>query len=142
MPPLTVSLLEAPVSDDVMEREPLAHAEAHDAVLDIDYAFVAYKETHRASGAWCVRIKSLDSGAAYFHPNAIRLQARGAWAERRSRFIWSTVVSPKAGDPRHIEFRVHVRDSEAVAVEIMLRLRKIDHTADEPVSVTFPWPDA
>lgn len=141
MTTLTIPLLEAPASDDIMARETLAYAEAHDAVLNADYAFVAYKETHRSSGAWCLRIASLAGGGAYFHPNAMRLQARAATAEGEASFLWGSVCRPRPSDARKIEFRVHVCDGEATAIEIYLRLRRPDHTADEPVQVVFPWPE-
>jgi hypothetical protein len=137
---LTAPLIEAPASDDITQRETLAYAEAHDAATNTDYAFVAYKETHRATGAWWVRIASPESAGAYFHPNSIRLQARAAAAHRKTAFIWDSVMSPRLGDPRKIEFRVHVIDGEPAAVEIYIRLRKADHTAGGPVSMIFPWP--
>ena len=46
------------------------------------------------------------------------------------------------GDPRQIEFRVHVQDERPSEIEIFVRLRKADHSAGTPKSVRFPWPPA
>lgn len=139
---LTAPLLETPASDDLFARETLGTLDAHDAPSNTDYAFVAYKETHRASGTWCVRIHSLPVMGALFHPNAIRIQARAASAQGRPWFTWGRGLDPSHRDLRKIEFRVHVCDERATAIEIFVRLRRFDHTADDAVSVTIPWPEA
>lgn len=133
-------LLAAPASDETFARETLAYVDAHDGIQNYDYAFVAYKETHRTSGAWCVRIAASHTAGAVFHPNAIRLQARGVAAEGRRSFVWANPISPKLGDPRRIEFRVYVSNGRPTTVEIFVRLRKFDYTPDEARIVTFPWP--
>jgi hypothetical protein len=135
-------IVEAPASDDTTLRETLAHLEAHDSVSNADYAFVAFKETHRATGAWCIRIHSEPALGALFHPNAIRIQARAAGIQGRPWFTWGKSLSPRLGDPRKIEYRIHVRNGDAVALEIYVRLRKFDHTADEPRTVLIPWPSS
>lgn len=135
-------LLAAPASDEIFERETLAYVDAHDGIQNTDYAFVAYKETHRTSGTWCIRIASSHSAGAVFHPNAIRLQARAVAEERRRSFVWATPLLPKVGDPRRIEFRIYVADGRPATVEIFVRLRKFDYTPDEARIVTFPWPEA
>lgn len=135
-------LLDCPASDDAFVRQPLASLDAHDAVSHTDFAFVAYKETHRTTGTWCVRINAQPVAGALFHPNAIRLQARAATALGRSWFTWGKNVAPTLHDPRKIEFRVHVRDARPAEIEIYVRLRSHDGSADEPASVTFPWPAA
>lgn len=133
-------VLETPASDSITERETLARLEAHDSVSNTEYVFVAYKETHRASGTWCVRINALPLGGALFHPNAIRIQARAATAQGRRWFTWGKSLSPTADDARKVEFRVHVRYGQATAIEIFVRLRAYDHSADEPRTVVVPWP--
>ena len=55
------TLLEAPVSDSSHTYEKLGYVDAYDAVLNCDYAFVAYKETDRDGGQWRVRIRSCSS---------------------------------------------------------------------------------
>lgn len=140
MTTLTLPLLEAPASDETIVREPLAYVDAFDAVTNTDHALLAFKETHRASGVWWVRINALDGGHSVFHPNALRLQARAASAEGRSSFTWGRHRAPTPTDPRQLSLRVKVRHGEPVAVEMTLRLRRFDHTADESRVVTFPWP--
>jgi hypothetical protein len=137
---LSTSLLEAPASDVLFAREILAHLEAHDGVSNEDHAFIAYKETHRATGAWCIRILSRLTAGAVFHPNAIRLQARAVSEQGKRSFVWGNPLSPKPDDPRRIEFRVYVRNGEAASLEIFARLRKFDHTPDEARIATCPWP--
>ena len=133
-------LIEAPASDSTLVRETLAYLDAHDSVSNTEYAFVAFKETHRASGAWCVRINSLHASSSVFHPNAIRLQARAYGAQGKSSFVWDNVMIPTTDDSRMVKYRVHIANSQPVAVEIVARMRKFDHSADEVRSVTFPWP--
>lgn len=133
-------LIEAPVSDTAREYTPLAYLEGYDAVLNDDYAFAAYKETERDGGAWRVRISSRHTAGAVFEPDAIRLQARSAGAQGKPYFIWGYNFEPSSGDPRCIEFRVHVKDGKADRIEMFLQLRKADHSAAEPQGVTFPWP--
>ncbi len=135
-------LLAAPAPDATFARETLAYVDAHDGVQNADYAFVAYKETHRSSGAWCVRIASSHTAGAVFHPNAIRLQARAIAEEGRRTFVWSNPVAPKVGDPRRIEFRVYVTAGRPASIEIFVRLRKFDSTPDEVRIATFRWPEA
>lgn len=136
----STQLIEAPASDAVFARETLAYLDAHDGVLNQEYALVAYKETHRATGAWCVRIDSREVTGGVFHPNAIRMQARGVAAEGKRSFLWSNPLNPRLGDPRRIEFRVYITNGNPASVEILVRLRKFDHTADEARIATFPWP--
>ena len=141
MTTLSHQLIEAPVSDEAFTRETLAYLDAHDGVLNDEYAFVAYRETHRATGAWCVRIASRHTSASVFHPNAIRLQSRAVGDQGKRSFVWGNPLSPRLGDPRRIEFRVYVVDGNPTTVEIFVRLRKFDHSPDEARIATFPWPN-
>ena len=61
----------------------LAYVDAYDAVLNIDYAFVAYKETDSNSD-WRVRIKSSQTAGGVFEPDAMRSNARSAGAQGRT----------------------------------------------------------
>jgi hypothetical protein len=140
MTTLSTPLIEAPASDPITVREPLAYLDAHDAVSNAEYAFVAFKETHRASGTWCVRINSLHTSSSVFHRNAMRLQARATSEQGKSWFTWGPAINPTATDPRQIKFHVHVRNGQPTAIEIMIRMRKFDHSADDMRTVTFPWP--
>jgi hypothetical protein len=70
----------------------------------------------------------------------MRLQARAATDRGRDWFTWGTPMIPTAADPRQITFRVHVKTGEPTAIEIVVRMRKFDHSADEVRSVIFPWP--
>jgi hypothetical protein len=39
-----------------------------------------------------------------------------------------------------VQFRVHVKDGQPSEIEMVLQLRKFDHSADAVKSVRFPWP--
>jgi hypothetical protein len=39
-----------------------------------------------------------------------------------------------------VQFRVHVKDGKPASVEMVLQLRKADHSADAAKSVSFAWP--
>lgn len=135
-------LLEAPASTDSTLYESLAYVDAYDAVLNADYAFVAYRETDRDTGAWRVRIRSSQTAGGVFEPDAMRLQARAAGAQGKPYFVWGYSFEPTDDDARLIEFRVHVTDGAPSTIEIVVRLRKFDGSPDAPRSVTFPWPTA
>lgn len=117
----------------------LAYVDAYDAVLNCDYAFLAYVETD-SSGEWRVRIKSSQTAGAVFEPAMIRQQARAAGAQGKPSFQWGYNFEPSAGDPRRIEFRVHVANGQAAAIEMIVQLRKFDGSADEAKTVKFAWP--
>ena len=135
----TKPLVEAPASDGAHTYETLGYVDAYDAPLNCDYAFAAYKETD-SNGEWRVRIRSTQTAAAVFEPAMIRNQARACSAQGKPWFQWGYNFEPSAGDPRQIEFRVHCKDGQAKEVEMLVRLRKFDQTADAPKSVRFPWP--
>lgn len=117
----------------------LAYLDAYDAVLNLDYAFVAYKETE-SSGDWCVRIKSSQTAGAVFDPAMMRSNARSTAAQGKPWFQWGYSFDPSAGDPRNIQFRVHVADGLPSGIEMFVELCKADGSADVSRSVTFPWP--
>lgn len=133
-------LVEAPASDTSYTYETLGYLQARDAVLHCDYAFVAYKETERSSGAWRVRIKSSQTAGAVFEPPMIQSKALTASEEGKKYFVWGYNFEPSAGDPRMIEFRVHVAGDKPSEIEMVARLRKADYSAGEEKSVRFKWP--
>jgi hypothetical protein len=135
----TKPLVEAPASDSAHTYETLGYVDAYDAPLNCDYAFVAYKETD-SNGDWRVRIRSTQTAGAVFEPAMIRNQARACSAQGKPWFQWGYNFEPTAGDPRQIEFRVHCAEGQPKEVEMLVRLRKFDQTADAPKSVKFPWP--
>jgi len=137
---MPATLVEAPAATSSQDVQTLAYLDAYDAILNDDYAFVAYKETDRDTGAWRVRIKSRQTAGAVFEPEAMRLQARAAGAQGKPYFPWGYSFDPSPSDPRSIQFRVCVADSKPVAIEMFVQLRKADHSAAEPKSVRFPWP--
>jgi hypothetical protein len=132
-------LVEAPVSDANYQYETLGYVDAYDGVLNCDYAFVAYKETD-SSGAWRVRIKSSQTAGAVFEPAAMRSKARETSARGRTWFQWGYSFDPSAGDPRNIQFRVHVANGLPAEIEMFVQLRKFGGAADAPKSVKFAWP--
>jgi len=139
-PAIPVVLIDAPVSDASHTYKTLGYVAAYDAVLNCDYAFVAYQETETGSGHWRVCIKSTQTAGGSFDPAAIRSKARETGAQGRSYFTWGYHFEPGAGDPRQIEFRVYVTNGSPREVEIFVRLRKADHSAAQAQSVRFSWP--
>lgn len=139
--PTTVpQLIETPASiSGGAQYQYLAYVDAYDAVINLDYAFVAYKETD-SSGEWRVRIKSSQTAGAVFEPAIIKSNARSTGAQGKPWFQWGYSFDPSASDPRNIQFRVHVANGQPSEIEIFAQLRKADGTADAPKSVKFPWP--
>lgn len=135
-------IVEAPTSTEFTTYETLAYLEAYDAVLNGDYAFVAYKETSVESGEWSVRIHSSQTAGGFFDPEAMRLQSRAAGAQGKPYFVWGFNMEATADDVRRVEFRVHVANGKASSIEMFVQLRNFDESAAEPVSVSFPWPGA
>jgi hypothetical protein len=133
-------LVETPASTDSYVYEQLGYLQARDSVLHMHYAFVAYKETERSSGNWCVRIKSSQTAGAVFEPKMINEKALIASEEGKAFFPWGYNFEPSQGDPRMIEFRVHVAGEKPSEIEMVARLRKADHTPGEMKSVKFKWP--
>jgi hypothetical protein len=135
----TTQLIEAPTSDANYRFETLGYIDAYDAVLNCDYAFVAYKETD-SGGDWRVRIKSSQTAGAVFERAAIRSKARETGAQGKPWFQWGYSFDPSAGDPRMIQFRVHVVNGQPSEIEMVVQLRKFGGAADAAKSVKFPWP--
>ena len=133
-------LIEAPASDSSYTYDTLGYVDAYDAPLNCDYAFVAYKETSRDKGDWRVRIRSSQTAGAVFEPDMMRSKARETSAQGKPWFQWGYSFDPSAGDPRQIQFRVHVANGQPKEIEMFVRLRKFDQSADEPKSVRFLWP--
>ena len=135
----TAQLVETPASvPGGTQYQHLGYVDAYDAVLNCDYAFVAYKETD--SSGWRVRIKSSQTAGGVFEPDAMRSNARAAGAQGKPWFQWGYSFDPSAGDPRCIQFRVHVANGQPSEIEMYVQLRKFDGTADAPKSVKFAWP--
>jgi len=133
-------LIDAPKSDSSTLYKTLSYLEAYDAVNNDDYAFVAYQETNRATGAWRVRVKSLQTAGGVFEPAAIAQQARAAGAQGLSYFVWGFQMEPSPGDVRCIEFRVHIEGGKPKQLELFVQLRRFDHSADLPNSIVCDWP--
>lgn len=134
-------LIEAPASTDSVKYQTLAYLDAYDAVLNCDYAFVAYRETD-SNGDWRIRIRSSQTAGAVFEPQMIVSQSRSTGAQGKPWFQWGYNFEPSSSDPRQIEFRVHVAGGKPSEIEMVVRLRKFDHTPDEGKSVRFAWPQA
>lgn len=138
---MNAQLVDAPVSDSHYTYQTLGYVDAYDAVLNCDYAFVAYKETDRG-GDWRVRIKSSQTAGAVFERAAMRSKARETAAQGKSWFKWGYSFDPNASDPRDIQFRVHIANGQPAEIEMFVQLRKFDGTADAAKSVKFAWPAA
>lgn len=138
--PTSSQLITAPASvPGGATYQHLAYAEAYDAVLNCDYAFVAYKETD-SGGDWRVRIKSSQTAGAVFEPAMMKSNARSTGAQGKPWFQWGYSFDASASDARLIQFRVHVKDGQPAAIEMFAQLRKADGSADAPKSVMFAWP--
>ena len=133
------TLVEAPASNSSQTFETLGYVDAYDAVINCDYAFVAYKEVD-SNGEWRVRIRSSQTSGAVFEPTMIRNNARSTSAQGKPWFPWGYSFDPSASDPRCIQFRVHVAGGQPTEIEIFVQLRRFDGTADAPKSVKCPWP--
>lgn len=120
--------------------ETLGYINAYDAVLANDYTFVAFKETRRSDNKWCVRISSLGNTGVVFDPPTIMQLARRAAARGEPYFTWGDTLEARAGDPRRIEFRVHVVSGKPAEVEIFLQMRQSDHSPGLSKSIRFSWP--
>ena len=139
---MPTKLIEAPASIPTQDIKVLAELDAYDAILNDDYAFVAYKETDKSSGEWRVRIKARHLTGVVFEPEAMRLNARSAAAQGKPFFTWGNCMDPSAGDTRSVQYRVYVQGGKPSEIEIFVQLRKGDGTADAPTSVRFAWPQA
>jgi hypothetical protein len=139
---MPTKLIEAPSSTLSQDIKVLAEIEAYDAVLNDDYAFVAFKETDKSSGDWRVRVKARHISGVVFEPEAMRLNARSAGAQGKPFFTWGNGIDATAGDARCVQYRVHVKDGKPSEIEIFVQLRRADGTADAPKSVQFAWPQA
>ena len=136
----TPQLIEAPASiPGSTQDQTLGYLDAYDAVLNLDYAFVAYKETD-SGGEWRVRIRSSQTAGAVFEPAMMKSNARAAGAQGKPWFQWGYSFDPSPADPRCIQFRVLVADGQPRGIEMFVQLRKADGTADAPKSTTLPWP--
>jgi hypothetical protein len=135
----TKPLIEALASNASFRYETLAYLAAYDAVLNCDFAFVAYKET-ALSGDWRVWIKSAQTPGALFEPAMMRSKAREAAAQGKTWFQWGYSFDPRPGDPRNVQFRVHVNNGEPSEIEMVVQLRRYDGSAALAQSVKFFWP--
>ena len=114
---MTAPLLEAPASvTGGATYRTLGYVDAYDAVLNCDYTFVAYRETD-SNGDWRVRIKSSQTAGAVFEPAMMKSNARATGAQGKPWFPWGYSFDPSAGDPRCIQFRVHVLNGAPSKIE-------------------------
>jgi hypothetical protein len=137
----TKPLIEALASNARCRYETLGYLAAYDAVLNCDFVFVAYKET-AINGEWRVWIKSAQTPGTVFEPAMMRSKARETAAQGKTWFQWGYSFDPTPGDPRNIQFCVHVKDGQPSQVEMFVQLRQYDGSADEAQSVKFFWPGA
>ena len=137
----TAQLVETPASvPGGTQYQHLGYVDAYDAVLNCDYAFVAYKETD--SSGWRVRIKSSQTAGGVFEPDAMRSNARAAGAQGKPWFQWGYSFDPTPGDPRNIQFRVHLKNGQPSEIEMFVQLRQYGGAPAEPQSVRFSWPES
>lgn len=134
----------APKSTPHIKIEQLAYVESFDAVVDRDYAYVAYKETKTDTGKWVIRIKGSATGGTVFDPDASALKQafKKAAGHDEPQVVWGFNLQPRDNDPRLVENRVLIdSDGKPTAVEIHLITRKADQSARDEKVVTVPWPE-
>ncbi|MFO1076989.1 MAG: hypothetical protein U1E73_04595 [Planctomycetota bacterium] len=129
--------LPAPVPGQVLRQ--LAYLEAYDAVIDCDYAFLAWLEVD-GDGQSRVRIKSSQTAGAVFEAEAMARNARSTGARGEPWFQWGYSFDPSPSDPRCIRFRVLVEDGKPAAIEMFVQLRNADGAAGTAHAATFDWP--
>jgi hypothetical protein len=136
-------VVHAPKSSSHMEVEQLAYVESFDAVVDKDYAFVIYKETKTATGAWVMRIKSSVTAGAVIDPSASAFKSalKKAAGHDEPYVVWGFNLQPQANDPRLVETRILIDgNGNPSALEHHLITRKADQSARDEKVVTVPWP--
>lgn len=136
-------VVQAPGSSAHIAVEQLAYLESFDAVVDKDYALVAYKETKTDTGTWVVRIKSASTAGATIDPDSKSLQQafKKAAAHDEEYVVWGYNLTPRDGDPRLVENRIFVGgDAKPTHVEIHLVTRKADGSPMEEQVARFDWP--
>ena len=136
----TAQLVELPANDASRVYEALGYVEAYDAMLNDDYAFLAYKETDNGTGEWRVRIKARQLTGAVFEPAMMKSKAREMGAQGKAFFTWGACMDPSPTDARSVQFRVYQQGGKASEIEIFVQCRKFDGTPDEAKSCRFPWP--
>lgn len=133
-------LISLPADDGSYSYQQLGYVDAYDAVINCDYAYLAYKETDKSGGAWRVRIKGNQTAGTVCEPDMMRSNARQAGAHDKPYFVWGYRFETSPSDPRQVEFRIHQKDGEPSEVEMVLGMRKGDGSAGPVKSVKFPWP--
>ena len=77
-----------------------------------------------------------------FEPATMRSKALEAGAQGKTWFQWGYRFDPSPGDPRNIQFRVHVKDGQPSEIEMFVQLRQCDGSPNGAQSVKFLWPGA
>jgi hypothetical protein len=141
MTTVSTSSLETPSASAGIQTEPLRRADgAIQPFANTRQPFAAFKETNPSSGAWRVRITSRHDTTAVLYPNAIRLQARAVSAEGKSSFTWTNATDARPGEPKRLQFVVHVNDGEPATIEILPAANSF--SAVTPTPMKFCWPAA
>ncbi|MFT3786891.1 MAG: hypothetical protein QM770_12110 [Tepidisphaeraceae bacterium] len=132
-------LVSPPESTGSAKYEQLGYMQVRDGVLKCFYAFVAYKETE-PSGAWRVRIRSSQTTGVVFEPAMMTDRALAAADDGKPYFTWGAGIDPSTGDPRKLEYRVHVANGKPSEIEIVAQMRKGDNSPGDAQSLKFKWP--
>ena len=136
-------LVQAPASSHHTKIEELGYVESYDAVIDKDYALVAYAETKTATGKTVVKVKSLNTAGSAFDAghDAFRKALRAAMVRGEEYLIWGFRFNTSENDPRVVENHVFGDEQgNPSALELHLVTRKIDGSAAEPKVVRVDWP--
>ena len=133
-------LLETPPDNAAHSFVPLGYIAVYDATLNCDFAVLAYKEMDNDLGNWRVCIRSTQTVGATLEAPTIAQKARETGTQGKPFFLWGYKLEPTASDPRQIEFRVDQESGIPKELEIFVRLRQFDQSADKPQSLRVPWP--
>jgi len=137
---LTSPMIEVPTSvPGGVSSLHLASVEAYDAVLDVDYEFVVFKEFDR-TGSWRLRIRTIESIGTIFEPAMLEKSIRAAGHHRRPWFQWGYSLDPSAGYSRTIHFRVHLQDGQPSEIEIFFHVGDSGSSGGSARSVKFAYP--
>jgi len=137
-------VVQAPKSTPQTEIEQLAYVESFDAVIDKDYAYVAYKETKTDTGKWIIRIKGAATGGAVLDPSASAFKSalKKAAGHDETHVVWGFNLQPRGNDPRLVENRVLIdSDGKPSALEMHVITRKADQSARDEKVASAPWPE-
>ncbi len=136
-------LIHPPKPNDRTEITQLAYLNSYDAIVDKDYAYVAYKEENKETGKWLFKIKAKVTAGTSIDPGHPTIRSKIAEAAKKGEqyFIMGFNMTPQGNDPRLVENRVYFDESlKPIYIEIHLITRKEDGSPTDEQVVKIEWP--